>query len=130
MAESDKAYIVSRWDKTKVLYRAESAQDVRAAVIEAREKGANLRDADLWDAKGAPIVVHGLPSGTALLHLTDAGWQIRVGCWTGSPDELETLIEGDEWPEAKGAEQARRRLAPTDYRRDIQAARVEARLAA
>lgn len=106
--------IVSRRDKAKVLYRAENAQNVRAAVIEAREKGANLWGADLGGAdlrgaRGGPLMLCGLPSGTALLHLTDAGWQVRVGCWTGTPDKLEALIEGDEWPEAEGDEQERRR---------------------
>jgi Pentapeptide repeats (8 copies) len=39
--------IVSRWDKSKVLYRAEDAADVRAAVVEAVKSGANLSRANL-----------------------------------------------------------------------------------
>lgn len=42
--------IVSRWDKSKVLYRAETAQDVRQAVVEAAQKRAFLRGADLGGA--------------------------------------------------------------------------------
>ncbi len=36
-------------------------------------------------------------------------WELRVGCWTGTPDTLRTLIAGDDWPEAKGSERDRRR---------------------
>lgn len=150
--------IVSHRDKSKVLYRAETARDVREAVEEALREGtnlqnanlqnanlrgavlwgadlrgvnlrgadlggadlwgadlrdANLRSADLRGAKGAPLMLTGLPSGRALLHLAEGGWKIQVGCWSGTPDELETLIAGDEWPEADGVEQEKRRPALT-----------------
>ena len=42
-----KVRIVSRWDSSNVLYVAKGAADVRAAVEEARAKGADLRGADL-----------------------------------------------------------------------------------
>ena len=56
--------IVSRYDKTKVLYRAEDAQDIRAAVEEARDKGAylhgaNLRGANLSGANLSGAYLHG-----------------------------------------------------------------------
>ena len=46
---------IKRWTDGKVLYTAETASDVREAVIEARRGGANLRGADLrganlWEA--------------------------------------------------------------------------------
>jgi hypothetical protein len=34
---------------------------------------------------------------------------LKVGCWTGTVDGLRELIDGDEWPEAYGEEQDRRR---------------------
>jgi hypothetical protein len=35
---------------------------------------------------------------------------MQVGCWRGSPDNLRALIaKNDGWPEARGAEIARRR---------------------
>ena len=74
--------------------------------------GANLRGADLRGANDAPAVlqVAGLPSGDAILMPRPDGWELRVGCWTGTPDLLEDLIAGDDgWPEARGDECARRR---------------------
>ena len=69
--------------------------------------GANLRGADL-----SPDVlqVAGLPSGDVILMPRPDGWELQVGCWTGTPDLLEDLIADDEgWPEAEGDECARRR---------------------
>jgi uncharacterized protein YjbI with pentapeptide repeats len=76
-------------------------------------RGANLRGADLWGAnlRGAGIIGLGeTPSGCAILFPTSDGWVMQVGCWRGSPDDLRALIARDEgWPEATGAEVARRR---------------------
>ena len=97
--------------------------DLRGANLGgANLRGANLWGADLWRANlwganlrgaiGAPAVlqVAGLPSGDAILMPRPDGWELRVGCWTGTPDLLEDLIAGDEgWPEADGDECARRR---------------------
>ena len=85
--------------------------------------GANLRGADLWDANlqyadlrgtsgasGVAMGVSGLPSGTSTLYPTPDGWRLTVGCWQGTPDTLRTMIASDDgWPEATGAECARRR---------------------
>ena len=74
--------------------------------------GANLRGANLRGANDAPAVlqVAGLPSGDAILMPRPDGWELLVGCWTGTPDILDALIAGDEgWPEAQGDECARRR---------------------
>ncbi len=86
-------------------------------------RGANLWDANLWDAnlQGADLQgamgdargllsVQGLPSGRAVLFPTPAGWQLQVGCWEGTVDDLSALIASDEgWPEAEGDECAERR---------------------
>ena len=55
------------------------------------------------------LAVSGLPSGHAIYWPTPYGWSLRVGCWTGTPDTLRTLIAGDDWPEATGDERDRRR---------------------
>ena len=76
--------------------------------------GANLTGADL---AGASLIgtrgVVGLgctPSGNAyMVPLPNGTWRLSVGCWDGTHAELRTLIAGDDWPEAEGAEQDRRR---------------------
>ena len=83
--------------------------DLRGANL----RGANLRGADLRDTSGASGVamgVSGLPSGASTLYPTPDGWRLTVGCWQGTPDTLRTMIASDDgWPEATGAECARRR---------------------
>ena len=40
----------------------------------------------------------------------DQGWQMQIGCWEGTVDELETMIAGNTgWPEAYGGMCDRRR---------------------
>ena len=74
---------------------------------------ANLQYANLRGTSGASGVamgVSGLPSGTSTLYPTPDGWRLTVGCWQGTPDTLRTMIASDYgWPEATGAECARRR---------------------
>ena len=74
---------------------------------------ANLQYADLRGTSGASGVamgVSGLPSGASTLYPTPDGWRLTVGCWQGTPDTLRTMIASDDgWPEATGAECARRR---------------------
>ena len=72
-------------------------------------RGANLYGANLRGALGGLLAIDGLPSGSARLTPTPDGWSLRVGCWVGTPATLRTLIAGTDWPEAQGAEQARRR---------------------
>ena len=79
--------------------------------------GANLRKADLHKAdlsgatKNAQVLhLQGLPSGEVTFYPTPAGWYLYVGCWSGALADFEELISQDEdWPEAEGAEVARRR---------------------
>ena len=77
-------------------------------------RGANLQVANLRGAMGDALwlllSVQGLPSGRAVLFPTPAGWQLQVGCWEGTVDDLSALIASDEgWPEAQGDECAKRR---------------------
>ena len=59
---------------------------------------------------GADLLhVTGLPSGNVTFYPTKDGWQLNVGCWTGTVDGLEELIGSDEWPEATGEERELRR---------------------
>lgn len=71
--------------------------------------GANLRYADLGYADGGILQVTGLHPYQAYMVPTTEGWTLTVGCWTGTTTELRELITGDDWPEAAGAEQDRRR---------------------
>ena len=73
---------------------------------------ADLRGANLESVYGTPaiLVVTGLPSGAATLVPWPDGWELRVGCWYGTPDSLAELIATDEgWPDAEGEECASRR---------------------
>lgn len=72
--------------------------------------GADLRDAYLWGADLRVLTVDGLPSGRVSLIPTCDGWDLNVGCWSGSVSDLEELIATNEgWPEASGEECDRRR---------------------
>lgn len=56
------------------------------------------------------LSVTGLPSGlVTLTPSADRTVLLLAGCWHGTPDDLRTLIAGDDWPEARGDEQDRRR---------------------
>ena len=84
--------------------------DLRGADLsDANLSGANLRDANLWGAF-AVMQLRGMPSGELITYPTPEGWHTVVGCWSGTPSELRTLIASDDgWPEATGLEVARRR---------------------
>ncbi len=96
------------------LYRADlRGADLRDADLTgANLRGINLRGANLsWAARAARILhLHGLPSGETIFMPTPTGWHLSVGCWGGKLEAFKTLIASDEgWPEARGAEVARRR---------------------
>ena len=87
-----------------------SGADLRGADLwGANLEGVNLQGANLWGALWDGLAFQGLPSGDALLIPTPDGWRVRVGCWAGTIDELAEMVAGDEWPEARGKEIARRR---------------------
>ena len=77
-------------------------------------RGANLDDTNLFDAnllwaRGVVPLGH-TPSGPAyMVPLPNGTWQLTVGCWDGTIADLRNLIAGDDWPEAEGVEQSRRR---------------------
>ena len=76
----------------------------------ARLYGANLREANLRGASVShPLLSCDTPSGRLTLVPLHDHWHLRIGCWTGTTDDLRTLIAGDDWPEAEGAEQDKRR---------------------
>lgn len=87
----------------------------RANLHSANLRDANLRDANLYaanltDTIGQPLTIHGLASGSTTLSYTSTGWQLTIGCWKGTLDELRELIaKNEDWPEAKGEEITRRR---------------------
>lgn len=87
----------------------------RAALREADLRGANLSWANLYgaDLRGAsvshPLLSCDTPSGRLTLVPLHDHWHLRIGCWTGTTDDLRTLIAGDDWPEAEGTEQDKRR---------------------
>ena len=73
-------------------------------------RGTDLRDANLWRCGGGVLTLNGLPSGGVTLIPTCDGWDLSVGCWSGSVSDLEELIATNEgWPEASGEECDRRR---------------------
>jgi len=73
-------------------------------------RGANLWGANLWGALWDGLVLSGLPSGDLmLLPGKEKGWVLRIGCWSGSVDELEMMIRGEDWPEANEGQRLERR---------------------
>lgn len=94
--------------------KAARAQGLRPIAPSANLLGADLRGADLSAANlcgnSEILQITGMPSGQLILAPTCDGWQLRVGCWTGTLDELRALISQDGgWPEAEGEEITRRR---------------------
>ena len=104
------------------LYRAEmrGASLRGASLFQADLYRADLRNADLFSANlscadlsytvltGANVVglfLDGLPSGHLAFTPTPKGWQLTIGCWSGTTDELREMIAKDEdWPGAEEGE--------------------------
>lgn len=72
-------------------------------------QGVSLRGANLRGADGGILQVTGLHPYPAYMVPTAGGWELSIGCWTGSIDALRVMIAGDEWPEAAPHEQIKRR---------------------
>ena len=78
---------------------------------------ANLTHANLYNMtigsaarSGGILEISGLPSGIVFVMPTPEGWQVTVGCWTGTLNDLRELIAKDDgWPEARGEEIVERR---------------------
>ena len=83
--------------------------DLSGAVM----RGTNLSGTTLsgtFQSRGSIVLsLTGLPSGPATCWPTPDGWAGRIGCTEIDVDGLQALIDGDDWPEACGHEQAQRR---------------------
>ena len=81
----------------------------------ARVSGNTQVSGDAWVSGAARVsgdeILHvtGLPSGVVTMFPTTDGWTLTIGCWSGTVDELETMIQGDDWPKSRGEEQTLRR---------------------
>lgn len=71
-----------------------------ANLYEANLSGADLYGANLHGVKWDGLAVDGLHRYRCLLVPTREDWRVTIGCWTGTVDQLQTLIEGDDWPES------------------------------
>ena len=109
------------------MYRADMrAANLRGAnLLQADLYRADLRNADLFTANlscadltytvltGANVAglfLDGLPSGHLVFIPTPKGWQLNIGCWDGTTDELREMIAKDyDWPGAEGEEITERR---------------------
>lgn len=82
-----------------------------ADLQDANLRGANLRGANLQNnTSGSILQIFGLYEYATCLTPTPVGWQLRVGCWTGTVAGLRDLAALDDgWPEARGEEILRRR---------------------
>ena len=88
-----------------------------ANLSDANLSRANLRWANLYNMaigsaarSGGILEISGLPSGIVFVTPTPEGWQVTVGCWTGTLNDLRELIAKDDgWPEARGKRIAERR---------------------
>ena len=81
-----------------------------ANLWDANLQGAYLQGANLQDIGGLTMQLRGMPSGELILFPRPDGWWLYVGCWEGTPGDLRELVAADDkWPEAEGAEIARRR---------------------
>jgi hypothetical protein len=79
-------------------------------ILGANLQGAYLQGANLQDIGGLTMQLRGMPSGELILFPRPDGWWLYVGCWEGTPGDLRELVAADDkWPEAEGAEIARRR---------------------
>ena len=88
-----------------------SGVDLRGADL----SGANLCGADLYEANLCGglwdgLCIDGIHPYRCLLAPTPDGWEVTVGCWSGTVTELRSLIASDDgWPEATGEQIAERR---------------------
>lgn len=85
--------------------------DLRGANLAGADlTGADLIRANLAGAAWDGFCVDGIHPYRCLLVPTPDGWEVTVGCWSGTVTELRSLIASDDgWPEATGEQIAERR---------------------
>lgn len=93
-----------------------SGADLRVADLHGGDlSGVDLRGADLYEANLCGglwdgLCIDGIHPYRCLLAPTPDGWEVTVGCWSGTVTELRSLIASDDgWPEATGEQIAERR---------------------
>lgn len=91
--------ILSRYDREKVLYLAEGAADVKAALTAARQAGANLSGADLngqWTSAAVKDAAHQVSTKPPKSAPPTAGSPaLRIGNWTArEPTTLQVSADG------------------------------------
>lgn len=88
-----------------------SGVDLRGADLrEANLCGADLYEANLCGGLWDGLCIDGIHPYRCLLAPTPDGWEVTVGCWSGTVTELRSLIASDDgWPEATGEQIAERR---------------------
>lgn len=92
-------------------------RDANLGVADLRDanlRGANLTGASMWGANlhltsWEGLAIDGLHPYRCLLVPTPGGWQVTIGCWTGTVTQLRDMIAGDDWPESTGDEITRLR---------------------
>lgn len=105
LREADLAGVDLRWENLA------GANLSGADLSGANLSGANLRDTNLRNVRGwEGLQITGLHRYQILLAPTPDQWEITIGCWTGTPNDLTTLIaQDDDWPESTGADIPRNR---------------------
>lgn len=80
--------------------------DLRSANLHgAHLLSTDLRYSNTTAANLIGLFLGGLPSGNLVFIPTSEGWNLTIGCWTGTTAELREMIAKDDgWPEAEGEE--------------------------
>lgn len=88
-----------------------SYTSLRGTVLySANLRGTDLSESDLNHTQWHGLAVNGLYPYRCLLVPLPSGWQITIGCWSGTVTALRELIAKDDgWPEAVGKEIVHRR---------------------
>lgn len=85
--------------------------DLRSANLHgAHLLSVDLRYSNTTAANLTGLFLGGLPSGNLVFIPTTEGWNLTIGCWEGTTNELREMIAKDDgWPEAEGEEITERR---------------------
>lgn len=73
-------------------------------------RGVDLHEANLCGALWDGLCIDGVHPYRCLLVPSPDGWEVTVGCWSGTVTQLRCLIASDDgWPEATGDQISERR---------------------